>query len=166
MINLATAVLSLGMGYNMPFYMPWTSQANFNKPDQFRNVLITVTEENGSGQFFKYAFISGNDSHNGKYAGSGIWKPDSSETRNKNLAMIGQAFYYDKIRFSVAGGYLDHPDQIRLSGHFQLNLGLGYRFDNWQIGIEHYSNGRGIWGGSMPNIGIDFLQVSYAIGAK
>lgn len=158
---LSQMVLIFTLGYNSPVSLPWEWSGNYNKPDQFHNVLASVTAENNSGQFFKYAYISGNDSHNGKYI-AGNWVRDNSKTPDKNYFAVGQSFYLWNMRAGIGYGYLDKPDNIRLSGHWQFNISLAYQWNNVLLGLEHYSNGSNFFNGSNQlNRGIDFFTIGY-----
>ena len=160
MITLASAALAVTLGYNIQHYLPWTEQDDFNDPSQFHNALIAVSVDSGP-WFGKFAHITGTDSHTHKTI-DGKWELDDSETRDKNLLIGGVHYEWRDVRMFAGVGYLDHPDNIRLSGHTQFNLGLQYRVGDFSIGLEHYSNGRQIFGSSYPNIGIDFMTVGWA----
>ena len=159
MITMAASALALTLGYNIQAYLPWTERYEFNDPSQFHNALIAVTVDNGP-LFGKLSHITGNDSHERKVV-SGAWVPDDSETRDKNLIIGGVHYEWRDVRLFAGAGYLDHPDDIRLSGHTQFNLGVQYQIGGFLLGMEHYSNGRQIFGGASPNVGIDFLTLGY-----
>lgn len=163
MILLAATAISLTLGYNSPFVSPWMTDRNFNEPDQFHEALISVTAKQEF-TFIKAVAIVGNDSHNGKYAGNGEWILDTSgDLPDKHLLIAGARYEWDRLSGFIGAGYLDQPDNVRLSGHFQMNLGINYTFENLEIGIEHFSNGAGIWGGDLPNEGIDFFTIGWKL---
>lgn len=161
MITMAASALALTLGYNIPDYMPWTPEYNFNHPNQFHNALVAVTVDKGP-LFAKFAHITGNDDHEGKFI-SGEWVRDNSETRDKNLIIGGVHYEWRDVRLFAGVGYLDQPDDIRLSGHTQFNLGVQYQIGGFLLGMEHYSNGNQIFGGKVPNVGIDFVTLGYRL---
>lgn len=159
MIILAAAALSVTLGYNVQSHLPWTERIEYVNPAQFKNVLVAVTEQTDH-MFIKYSHIGGSDDHQYKRV-DGVWSYDTNEIKPKNLFILGFHHSFGNLDGFAGVGYLDHPDDIRLSGHTQFNLGFNYSFDNLTIGFEHYSNGRQIFGSSAPNIGIDFITVGY-----
>lgn len=159
MVILTALTLVMTVGYNNPINIPWVEDWPFNDPDQFRNVLVAATVYDGH-LFGKYAHITGDDSYTKKTI-NGRWKDDNSETKGKNLLIGGVSYLWGGLRLFAGAGYLDHPDYIRLSGHYQFNLGLQYQIGDFEVGYEHFSNGRSIFGNDHPNIGIDFFTVGY-----
>ena len=159
MITLSASALAITLGYNIQSYLPWTERYEFNNPSQFHNALVAVTVDKGP-LFGKFAHITGNDSHEAKVF-NGAWTLDSSETKDKNLLIGGVHYEWRDVRMFAGAGYLDHPDDIRLSGHTQFNLGVQYQIGGLLLGMEHYSNGRQIFGGTSPNVGIDFVTLGY-----
>ncbi len=169
--TIIAASLALNIGYNAPFNLT-SKNYNVNQAGKFHDGIASLVVETENPKFNVYGKLiyihSFDDSEydvrwdDKKHK----WVHPAKDFRgvaDRYMGAIGASYTaFDTVRFYGGLGYMANPDRVRLGGSTQFDLGFDVLFgDNFRIGFEHISNGHAIWGGHMPNVGINFINAGW-----